>query len=190
MQKKLPALGCCGLDCGLCPRYFTKGSSKCPGCCGDDFKNKHPSCSFITCCVKNRNLVVCAECIDFPCSKFERETGETDSFITHRMVIYNQNFIRKHGIAKFIEQQNKRIKVLEDMLEYYDDGNSKSFLCLAATLLPLETLNKSLRKAEHEVNERLISKDDLRSKAKIIKVILNQSASEDNIELKLRKAKK
>jgi len=173
---------------------YMPGSSKCPGCCGDDFKNKHPSCSFITCCVKKRNLEVCAECVDFPCPKFERETGETDSFITHRMVIHNQNFIKKHGSSKFIEQQNKRIKLLEAMLEYYleyyDDGNSKSFFCLAATLLSLESLNKSLREAEQKVKEELFSQEDLRSKAKIIKVILTQSASEENIELRLRKAKK
>ncbi|HNR04634.1 MAG TPA: DUF3795 domain-containing protein, partial [Bacillota bacterium] len=49
MGKKIHTLGCCGLDCGLCPRFFTEGASRCPGCCGVDFENKHPSCSFITC---------------------------------------------------------------------------------------------------------------------------------------------
>ena len=50
--KKYPTIGVCGLDCGLCPRYYTIGPSRCPGCAGPDFFNKHPSCSFITCCVK------------------------------------------------------------------------------------------------------------------------------------------
>jgi len=35
---------------------------RCPGCCGPEFFNKHPSCSFITCCVKRNDLEVCAEC--------------------------------------------------------------------------------------------------------------------------------
>jgi hypothetical protein len=71
LTKKYPTIGVCGLDCGLCPRYYTVGSSRCPGCGGPDFLNKHPSCSFITCCVKKKNHEVCAECSEFQCSKFK-----------------------------------------------------------------------------------------------------------------------
>ncbi len=56
--RKYSTIGVCGLDCGLCPRYYTVGTSRCPGCCGPDFFNKHPSCSFITCCVKKKDLEV------------------------------------------------------------------------------------------------------------------------------------
>ena len=71
--KTYPTIGCCGLDCGLCPRFYTVGHSRCPGCAGPDFFNKHPSCSFITCCVKKKNLEVCAECSEFPCPKFKSD---------------------------------------------------------------------------------------------------------------------
>jgi hypothetical protein len=54
--KKYHTLGCCGIDCGLCPRYYTEGASRCPGCFGENYKKKHPPCSFATCCVKNNNL--------------------------------------------------------------------------------------------------------------------------------------
>lgn len=40
MTKKIYTLGCCGLDCGLCPRFYTEGSSRCPGCCGENFEKK------------------------------------------------------------------------------------------------------------------------------------------------------
>lgn len=190
MSKKIFTLGCCGLDCGLCPRFYTEGASKCPGCCGDDFENKHPSCSFITCCVKKKGLEVCGECRDFPCSRFDKETGETDSFITHRRVIQNQNYIKEYGIVAFIEQQNHRMGFLQTMLGCYDDGKCKSFFCLAVTLLSLKSLSESLIKAEKEIKERGIDKEDLKAKAKIIREILNQLASEENEELKLRKAKK
>ena len=43
------------------------------GCCGKDFENKHPSCSFVTCCVKKKGLEVCGECGDFSCPKFEQQ---------------------------------------------------------------------------------------------------------------------
>ncbi|NSW91699.1 MAG: DUF3795 domain-containing protein [Firmicutes bacterium] len=190
MSKKIFTLGCCGLDCGLCPRFYTEGASKCPGCYGVDFENKHPSCSFITCCVKKKGLEVCGECGDFPCSRFDKETGETDSFITHRRVIQNQNYIKEYGIVAFIEQQNQRMSFLQTMLGCYDDGKCKSFFCLAVTLLSLKSLSESLIKAEKEIKERGIDKEDLKVKAKIIREILNQLASEENEELKLRKAKK
>lgn len=190
MGKKIFTLGCCGLDCGLCPRFYTEGSSKCPGCYGVNFENKHPSCSFITCCVKKKDLEVCGECSDFPCSKFDKETGETDSFITHRRVISNQTFIKEFGTAVFIEQQNKRINLLQTMLENYDDGSCKSFYCLSTALLSLKSLNESLSKADQAIKEKLVDKADLKGKAKILKEILTQFADEENEELRLRKVKK
>lgn len=190
MNKKLFTIGCCGLDCGLCPRFYTEGSSRCPGCCGVDFENKHPSCSFITCCTKKKNLEVCGECNDFPCIKFAKETGDRDSFLTHRRVIQNQNFIKDSGIGTFIEQQKKRMALLQTLLKYYVDGNCKSFFCLAATLLSLKSLNESLLKAEKEIQAMSVGKEELKVKAKIMRNILNQLAAEENEELKLRKGKK
>ena len=187
MLKKIPTLGCCGLDCGLCPRFYSEGTSRCPGCCGDDFENKHPSCSFITCCVKKNNLEVCAECVDFPCAKFAKETGETDSFVTHRRVMQNQYFIRRYGIPVFIQQQDERMCLLKHLLQCYDDGRSKSFFCLAVTLLTLKSLNEAIVKAEIKIGEKSIGKDDLKNKTKILKEILNQFAQEENEELRFRK---
>ena len=120
--RKYPTIGVCGLDCGLCPRYYTVGTSRCPGCGGPDFFNKHPSCSFITCCVKKKNLEVCAECSEFPCSKFKtdeeyQQLKESSSYPSYKTVMPNLNFIKEHGIKKFLDQQKKRIKLLERMME-------------------------------------------------------------------------
>ena len=189
MSKKIPTLGCCGIDCGLCPRFYTEGSSRCPGCYGVDFEKKHPSCSFVTCCFKKKNLEVCGECGDFPCPKSAKETGEFDSFVTHRRVIPNQNFIRESGIGAFMEQQTKRMSILQTMLESYDDGSCKSFYCLATALLSLQSLNDSLVKADREITEKSVGKEDLKSRAQILKGILNEFAAAENEELRLRKAK-
>jgi len=178
--KKYPTIGACGLDCGLCPRYYTQGPSRCPGCCGPDFFSKHPLCSFVTCCVKKKNLEVCADCPEFPCPKFEFE-GENsyDSFITHRKTVFNLNFIKENGIEKFIERQKKRIKLLETMLNDYDEGRSKSFYCIATALLSIESLEKSLNNVEKS--------DNIKIRAKNLKKILNEMASRKGVELKLRK---
>ena len=188
--KNYPTIGCCGLDCGLCPRYYTIGSSKCPGCCGPDFFNKHPSCSYITCCVKKKRLEVCAQCSEFPCSKFEswlENGGEYDSFLTHKKAKPNLDFIRTYGLERFIKQQRKRIKLLEKMLKNFDDGRSKSFYCIATTLLPTTDLETSLEKTEQRLKADKIDLDDARIKSKILKEFLNESASRNKVELRLRK---
>ncbi len=190
--KKYQTLGCCGLDCGLCPRYYTEGSSRCPGCCGPDFFNKHPSCGHITCCVKKKNLEVCAECNDFPCQKFDSWFGNEayDSFVTHKKAEPNLDFIRKHGVEKFIEQQKERIKFLKDMLEGFNEGRSRSFYCIAAALLPVDDVKNSLESAKKEVKTLGLRKDDIKSKAKILKKAIQDVADRKGIDLKLRKPTK
>ena len=188
--KNYPTIGCCGLDCGLCPRYYTVGSSKCPGCCGPDFFNKHPSCSYITCCVKKNRLEVCAQCGEFPCSKFEAWLeigGEYDSFLTHKKAKSNLDFIRTYSLKRFIRQQRKRIELLEKMLNNFDDGRSKSFYCIATTLLPITDMKASLEKTEQEFRGKKITSADSRIKSKILKEFLNESASRNEVELRLRK---
>ena len=175
LTRIYPTIGVCGLDCGLCPRYYTVGSSRCPGCGGPDFFNKHPSCSFITCCVKKKNLEVCAECSEFPCSKFKsneeyQQVKESSSYPSCKKVIPNLNFIKEHGIKKFVEQQKKRIKLLEIMIENFDDGRSKSFFCISCALLPLEKLQE-IHRYINSLSDSLVIKEknrQLKDKLKII----------------------
>jgi hypothetical protein len=177
--KRYPTIAVCGLDCGLCPRYYTVGPSRCPGCGGPDFLNKHPSCSFITCCVRKKNLEVCAECSDFPCPKFKtdeeyKQLKGSSSYPPYRKVMPNLNFIREFGIEKFMEQQNKRIKFLETMIDNYNDGRSRSFYCRAAALIDLKDLEESLEKAIQKIRSDNIKPDNTKIKAKILRDILNE----------------
>ena len=170
--KIYPTIGACGLDCGLCPRYYTVGTSRCPGCAGPDFSNKHPSCSFITCCVKKKNFEVCAECPEFPCSKFKSEEEyqqlkQSSSYPPYKKVMSNLNFIKEYGIKKFIEQQKKRIKLLETMIENFNDGRSRSCYCKAAALLDLTSLENSIDRATQKIKTDNIKPNDTKTKAKI-----------------------
>jgi len=179
--KIYPTIAVCGLDCGLCPRYYTVGQSRCPGCGGPDFFNKHPSCSFITCCVKKKNLEVCAECSDFPCPKFKsneeyQQSKESSSYPSGKKVMPNLNFIKEYGIEKFVAQQKERIKLLEIMIKNFDDGRSKSFFCRAATLLDLIDLRSSLDKATQKIKTDKVKQSDAKNKALILKAILNEIA--------------
>ena len=134
--KQFPTIGCCGIDCGLCPRYYTEGNSRCPGCCNLNFFNKHPSCSLITCCVKKKGLEVCGECEEFPCFRLDPWFSDNpyDSFVNHKKIKFHLNFIRKYGINEFIKNQEKRIELLEVMLHEFNEGRSKNFYCLSALI--------------------------------------------------------
>lgn len=101
----------------------------------------------------------------------------------------NQNIIRELGLDWFMEQQSQRMSILRTMLGYYNDGRSKTFYCLAATLLTLNSLNEALKEVEAEVKDNSISETDLKSKAKLLRSILNKYAEEENEDLKMRKKK-
>ena len=188
--KTYPTLGCCGLDCGLCPRYYTVGTSRCPGCSGPGFFDKHPSCGYITCCVKKKGLEVCAQCDEFPCSRFASRSvsaGEYDSVLTYKKVRPNLESIRVYGLEPFIERQRKRIRLLEKMLEGFDDGRSRSFYCIAATLIPIDDLEASLAEAERGVKADGVAAEDVRTKAGVLRELLQGCAGRRGVELKLRK---
>ncbi|RLF33512.1 MAG: hypothetical protein DRN07_02380 [Thermoplasmata archaeon] len=142
--------------------------------------------------MKKRNLEVCAECSDFPCSKFKSEEEyqqleESSSYPSYKKVMPNLNFIKKHGIEKFVEQQKKRVRVLETMIENFDDGRSRSFFCKAATLLDLTSLENSLEVASKKIKAENIASNNIKAKAKILKSILNEIALTKGVELVKRK---
>ncbi len=177
--KQYPTIGVCGLDCGLCPRFYTSGPSRCPGCAGAGFYEKHPTCSFITCCVKKKGLEVCSDCPDFPCSKFKsqedyKQIKENSSYPSYRKVLTNLNSIKECGIERFIEQQNKRIKLLGTMVDNFDDGRSRSFFCRAASFCNLTELENSIEKATEKIRNDMIRQNDMKNKAKILKTIISE----------------
>ena len=179
-EKKYPTIGVCGLDCGLCPRFYTAGPSRCPGCAGQNFFNKHPSCSFITCAVREKGLEVCSECTVFPCSRFRSEAEyqqikESSSYPSCKSIISNLIFIKEYGIEKFIMLQDNRIRLLKILLRDFDDGRSKSFFCKSAGLIDLPVLEGTLSAARLEIKRQNIQQENFKSKAKIIRNLLNEN---------------
>ncbi len=175
--KRHSTIGACGLDCGLCTRFYTAGPSRCPGCAGPGFHKKHPTCSFITCCVKKRNLEVCAGCSDFPCTKFKsaeeyEQVHESSSYPSRKKILPNLYLIKEQGIKNFLKQQRKRIKLLEAMIAEFDDGRSRSFFCKTAIFRNLTELEMAIKKARDIIKTDKIKRVDVNRKAKILKSII------------------
>lgn len=139
---------------------------------------KHPACGFVTCCVRTHDLEACGLCAEFPCGRFARETGETDSFITHRKVMSNSREIAGNGVEHFISGLEERMAVLDTFLRDYDDGRSKSFYCLACTLLSMEKLKSAI--------DGIPSDGGRKEMAKELRKRLEAIAENEKVELKLR----
>jgi hypothetical protein len=185
-MKHYPTIGVCGLDCGLCPRYYTAGPSRCPGCDGPDFLKKHPSCSFITCCVKKKGLEVCGQCPEFPCAKFKsdqqyRQMKESSSYPTVRKILPNLRFVKEHGIERFVQEQGRRIKLLERMIGEFDDGRSKSYYCRAVAWLDPAGLEKALAAAGRKVKAEHVEVGDMKAKAKILRGLLDELTCREGV---------
>jgi len=185
--KKYPIVGACGLNCGLCLRYYTQGTSRCPGCCGQDFWQKHPSCGFITCCVKQRNLETCAQCTDWEgCDRIAKNLEAAkyhDSFISYRPLADNFAFIQKNGIEEFARLEMEKQKFLRHLIDNYDEGRSKSFYCTSCQLVPLD----SLKKVMADVEASMTKATSIKEKAKIVRASITSLANYLQIDLKLRK---
>ena len=185
--KKYPFIGVCGLDCGLCIRYHTDGKSRCPGCCGPDFFEKHPSCCFISCAVKNRGLETCAQCPDWQeCEhifQLRQASLTHDSFISYRPVMSNFAYICKYGVNKFIQREIEKQKVLIELLNNFDDGRAKLFYCTACQLINPEEITRVI----HDVNMSLPPSADIKEKARTMRSALIKLAQRLKIDLVLRK---
>jgi len=185
--KKYPIVGACGLNCGLCPRYYTQGTSRCPGCCGPDFWQKHPGCAFITCCVKQRNLETCAQCADWAdCERVARLLDSAkyqDSFLSYRPIAANFAFIQKNGIEEFARLEIEKQKFLRHLIDNYDEGRSKSFYCTSCQLIPLDKLREALESAEIKMTQDT----EIKEKAKLVRAAINNLADALHIDLRLRK---
>ena len=91
-------------------------------------------------------------------------------------------FLSYSIMGYIIEQQNQREELLVQMLREFNEGRSKSYYCIAATVLEIEELRWALTKARNNSSELQI-----KEKSKLLHSIINEIAGEKNYLLKLRK---
>ncbi len=135
-RREYPLFSLCGLNCGLCPRYHTDGASRCPGCGGEGFSKKHPTCGVISCSLRHGGVQYCFLCAEYPCEKLAK-ADRTDSFITHRNMQADFARAGSGGMEAYRQELEKKVSLLQELLAQYNDGRRKSFFCLAVNLLPL-----------------------------------------------------
>ena len=181
INRSYPEFAACGLNCGLCPRYYTSGSSRCPGCAGEGFSDVHPPCGVLS-CSQRKGFEYCFECDEFPCKKYDGD-DQVDSFITHKNQFLDMEKAKRLGIEAYKTELNEKIGILKELLENYDDGRRKGFYCLAVNLLELIDVKAVME----QISETVDNAVPIKEKAKIVASLFEKKAEKKGIILKLRK---
>jgi Protein of unknown function (DUF3795) len=183
MEAKYPEIAVCGLSCRLCPAYHRETKSRCPGC-----KTEYrmgAACAILRCAMK-KNIEFCGLCNEHEgCPKWTklREAGKlADSIKCYQTLEDDIAFIEKNGLANFRKTQIERESLLKELLKGFDEGRSKSYYCIAATVLTTDELKAALKKARAIPEGR-----DIKDKAKSMHAILDETAEKNSYCLKLRK---
>ncbi len=179
--RQYPLFSACGLNCGLCPRYYTAGVSRCPGCAGEGFSAVHPACGVLSCCRKN-GLEHCCFCAQFPCKRYDG-ADQSDSFITHQNQLRDFEKAKRVGIAAYMAELDEKIRLLTALLHTYDDGRRKSLFCTAVNLLELADIRAVVERLANSVEDDAPPKE----KAEAAVRLIGELAEVKGISLKLRK---
>ncbi len=186
-SRETPQFSLCGLNCCLCPRFRTTGSSRCPGCGGADFYEKHPACGIISCSLKHDDVAYCFLCNEYPCARYIG-TNHKDSFITYKNVPADMDTAKLKGLEAYLDQLSKKSLILDDLLADWDNGRLKSYFCLAVNLLPLEDLEVAMTKLTHLKNQQdTVTSLDSTNNSKKAKEYFDTLAAENGILLQLRR---
>jgi hypothetical protein len=184
MDSRHPEIGVCGLSCRLCPRFHAEGPSRCAGCKGES--RMAAGCPFISCAVKRRGIEFCWDCDESDtCERWARHRAagqEHDSFVSYAALDCNIASVERLGIEAFIEDQLERERLLIEMLVAFNEGRSKSYYCVAATVLRLDELRAAILEAR-----ALAAESDVRARAKALHEALDTAARARSLTLALRR---
>ena len=180
-QREYALFSACGLNCGLCPRYHTNGTSRCPGCAGAGFADKHPACGVLS-CAQRHQVDYCCLCGEFPCPRYDN-ADQADSFITHRNQFADLAKWAAVGQDAYRAELDNKVEILRELLADYDDGRRKSFYCIAVNLLDLRAVQEIMETLRALAGTVAVVKE----RAALAVRLLQKAAMESNIDLKLRK---
>ena len=143
-------------------------------------------CPFVTCALKKKGIEFCWDCEEKKiCEKWakHRDTAKkADSFKCYQKLEEDIACIRKNGVDEFEETQKKREYLLKEMLREFNEGRSKSYYCIAVTVMEIGELEEALTKADKESKGL-----GIKEKSKVLHSILDEIAKQRNYYLKLRK---
>jgi hypothetical protein len=181
---KFKEIGICGLSCRLCPAMYRDGESRCGGCKSPE--RMKVGCTFIRCVRDKPGLEFCGDCRESNgCQKWAKHRAASrkgDSFVCYQRLERNIEDIRRDGLLAFENVQKRRQALLVQMLEGFNEGRSKTYYSIAATVMEPEELKRALDEAR-----RASTGLDLEGRSRALHAALDAVASRKKYLLKLRR---
>jgi hypothetical protein len=113
-----------------------------------------------------------------------------DAFVTRQVCIPNLQRIQQAGLATWFHEQLERKAILEDLLARYNEGRSRSYYCLAAALLPVDVLRSAVKEARKKLAQLKLGGADLKTKARMFRLVIQDFATKSKTALTLRRKPK
>jgi len=111
-----------------------------------------------------------------------RESGKkADSFTCYQNLENDIAFMQKNGVDEFEKAQKMKEHLINGMLREFNDGRSKTFYCIAATVLETGELEAALTHARQNSDGL-----DIKQKSRVLHSVLDEVARQRNYYLKLR----
>jgi hypothetical protein len=143
-------------------------------------------CPLITCAVKRKGIEFCWDCDQSDtCERWagHRAAGrEHDSFVSYAALDGNIESVERLGIEAFVEDQLERERLLVEMLVEFNESRSKSYYCVAATVLCPDELRGAIDGAR-----TVAAEPDVRARAKALHEALDATARARSLTLALRR---
>lgn len=128
----------------------------------------------------------CWDCADSgTCEKWRRhrEAGNAhDSFKSYQKLEADIAFVKSEGVQVYDSQQRAREALLRRLLDGFNEGRSKSYYCVASTVMEIPELEDALEEAATRSGS-LAAKD----RAGVIHSLLDGIALKNGYRLVLRK---
>jgi len=129
-----------------------------------------------------KGLTTCVECEEYPCDRFPKRGWGTDQI--SQVALDSLNTVKKTGMEPWLKEQKERRLAVEELLDNYNDGRSMTFYCLACTLMPVNLINQAVDETKQRLSGNQIDNSDMKAKAKALRAIIQNLASESGIDLK------
>jgi len=101
----------CGMNCGIC-KYYYRSKNTCPGCRAPDEDKLRGcrECIIVNCEeIKKSKSKLCYECSKIPCKRL-KNLDKRYKTKYHMSMLENQDYIKNHGIEKFLEKEKEKWK--------------------------------------------------------------------------------
>ena len=177
-------VGVCGLPCRLCTLFHSEGGNRCEGCKCD--RRRAEGCPFHTCALERHGVEFCGDCADHEtCARwtaFRERRAKADTVVSSQILESDLEWTERKGLAAYNKLQKERLRLLNKMLSGFNEGRSKGYYCVAATVLDVAGLEKILIEAERRARGV-----ELKERAAILRSLLDARADKKGLVLRRRK---